>query len=168
MPKSSDAKPWERQDGESAKAYQAFCKYLDMGEKRSIRAVAQQLGKSATLMARWSSTWHWPDRVAEYEADLRRQAYKKAQNDAEKMAKRHINIALKMQEKALAALKATKPEYIQVRDMITLLREAMKLERDSRVDVETRTAPLRSEQEVEDDLVNDWIAGVIAADAEDQ
>ena len=167
MPKSSDAKPWERQDGESAKAYQAFCKYLDMGEKRSIRAVAQQLGKSATLMARWSSTWHWPDRVAEYEAD-RRQAYKKAQNDAEKMAKRHINIALKMQEKALAALNATKPEYIQVRDMITLLREATKLERDSRVDVETRTAPLRSEQEVEDDLVNDWIAGVIAADAEDQ
>lgn len=168
MPKSSDAKPWERQDGESAKAYQAFCKYLDMGEKRSIRAVAQQLGKSATLMARWSSTWHWPDRVAEYEVDLRRQAYKKAQNDAEKMAKRHINIALKMQEKALAALNATKPEYIQVRDMITLLREATKLERDSRVDVETRTAPLRSEQEVEDDLVNDWIAGVIAADAEDQ
>lgn len=168
MPKSSDAKPWERQDGESAKAYQAFCKYLDMGEKRSIRAVAQQLGKSATLMARWSSTWHWPDRVAEYEADPRRQAYKKAQNDAEKMAKRHINIALKMQEKALAALNATKPEYIQVRDMITLLREATKLERDSRVDVETRTAPLRSEQEVEDDLVNDWIAGVIAADAEDQ
>lgn len=168
MPKSSDAKPWERQDGESAKAYQAFCKYLDMGEKRSIRAVAQQLGKSATLMARWSSTWHWPDRVAEYEADLRRLAYKKAQNDAEKMAKRHINIALKMQEKALAALNATKPEYIQVRDMITLLREATKLERDSRVDVETRTAPLRSEQEVEDDLVNDWIAGVIAADAEDQ
>lgn len=168
MPKSSDAKPWERQDGESAKAYQAFCKYLDMGEKRSIRAVAQQLGKSATLMARWSSTWHWPDRVAEYEADLRRQTYKKAQNDAEKMAKRHINIALKMQEKALAALNATKPEYIQVRDMITLLREATKLERDSRVDVETRTAPLRSEQEVEDDLVNDWIAGVIAADAEDQ
>lgn len=168
MPKSSDAKPWERQDGESAKAYQAFCKYLDMGEKRSIRAVAQQLGKSATLMARWSSTWHWPDRVGEYEADLRRQAYKKAQNDAEKMAKRHINIALKMQEKALAALNATKPEYIQVRDMITLLREATKLERDSRVDVETRTAPLRSEQEVEDDLVNDWIAGVIAADAEDQ
>lgn len=168
MPKSSDAKPWERQDGESAKAYQAFCKYLDMGEKRSIRAVAQQLGKSATLMARWSSTWHWPDRVAEYEEDLRRQAYKKAQNDAEKMAKRHINIALKMQEKALAALNATKPEYIQVRDMITLLREATKLERDSRVDVETRTAPLRSEQEVEDDLVNDWIAGVIAADAEDQ
>lgn len=168
MPKSSDAKPWERQNGESAKAYQAFCKYLDMGEKRSIRAVAQQLGKSATLMARWSSTWHWPDRVAEYEADLRRQAHKKAQYDAEKMAKRHINIALKMQEKALAALNATKPEYIQVRDMITLLREATKLERDSRVDVETRTAPLRSEQEVEDDLVNDWIAGVIAADAEDQ
>lgn len=168
MPKSSDAKPWERQDGESAKAYQAFCKYLDMGEKRSIRAVAQQLGKSATLMARWSSTWHWPDRVVEYEADLRRQAYKKAQNGAEKMAKRHINIALKMQEKALAALNATKPECIQVRDMITLLREATKLERDSRVDVETRTAPLRSEQEVEDDLVNDWIAGVIAADAEDQ
>ena len=168
MPKSSDAKPWERQDGESAKAYQAFCKYLDMGEKRSIRAVAQQLGKSATLMARWSSTWPWRARVADYAADLRRQPYMKAQTHAKKMAKRHINIALKMQEKALAALNATKPEYIQVRDMITLLREATKLERDSSVDVETRTAPLRSEQEVEDDLVNDWIAGVIAADAEDQ
>ena len=47
MPKWTD-KPWERQKGESDKAYEAFVTYWDMGTDRSIRAVAQKLGKSRT------------------------------------------------------------------------------------------------------------------------
>ena len=41
MPKWTD-KPWERQKGESDKAYEAFVTYRDMGTDRSIRAVAQK------------------------------------------------------------------------------------------------------------------------------
>ena len=44
--KSAEMKPWERQERESDKAFAAFRVYLEMGPKRSLRAVAQKLGKS--------------------------------------------------------------------------------------------------------------------------
>ena len=52
-----DAPPelWERQDGETAQAFQAFAEYRDMGAERSLAKVAQKLGKSKPLMERWSS-----------------------------------------------------------------------------------------------------------------
>lgn len=51
MPKHRDTEPWERLEGEGVKAYEAFSVYLELGEERSIRAVAKQLNKSTTLIA---------------------------------------------------------------------------------------------------------------------
>ena len=47
--------PWERQPHESAKAYEAFCSYRDMGSSRSTAKVQQEIGKSKRLIDRWSS-----------------------------------------------------------------------------------------------------------------
>ena len=66
--------PWERQSGESSKAFQAFQTYLDLGATRSLTAVAQRLTKSRPLMAEWSSRWHWQDRLAAWESELARRA----------------------------------------------------------------------------------------------
>ena len=41
-------KPWERQKGESEKAFGAFAAYRDMGPERTISAVVKKLGKSRT------------------------------------------------------------------------------------------------------------------------
>jgi hypothetical protein len=49
---------------ESAKAYNAFRIYAEMGDKRSLRAVGQKLGKSTTIIERWSSEWKWGERIA--------------------------------------------------------------------------------------------------------
>lgn len=62
--------PFEKQPRESEKAFAAFRAYLEMGPQRSIRDVARKLGKSSTLMGRWSSKYDWPSRVATYGAHL--------------------------------------------------------------------------------------------------
>jgi hypothetical protein len=49
---------------ESPKAFSAFKAYADLGDRRSIRAVARKLHKSVTLLARWSKKFRWQERIA--------------------------------------------------------------------------------------------------------
>ena len=143
MPKRNDTKPWERQEGESIKAFEAFTVYLDMGDERSLRAVGQRLGKSRALIERWSRTYQWVERVASYDADVQRKAHAKAVDKRRKMVDRHISIALKMQEKALKALEQMDPADIDPKNLIAMLREATKLEQEMRtVAVDERRAAI--------------------------
>ena len=132
MPKRNDTKPWERQEGESVKAFEAFTVYLEMGDERSIREVAQRLAKSRTLIGRWSVTYQWVERVAAFDADVQRKAHAKAVKKRRNMVDRHISIALKMQEKALMALEQMDPADIDPQNLIAMLREATKLEQEMR------------------------------------
>lgn len=141
MSKRSDTNPWERQEGESAKAYEAFMVYLKLGEGRSQQAVGKELSKSRQLIGRWSATYRWVERVAAYDADVQRKAHAAAVKKARKMSERHISIALKLQEKALEALAEMKPEDIDARVLVTMLREATKLERKNREEVVRDTNP---------------------------
>ncbi len=50
---------WHKQSGESPKAYAAFAIYRDLGSQRSLEDVSQQLHKSKTLLARWSTRDNW-------------------------------------------------------------------------------------------------------------
>lgn len=54
---------WERQPNESPEAFQAFATYRDMPIPRSCAWAGQALGKSTTLMERWSSAHDWPRRI---------------------------------------------------------------------------------------------------------
>jgi hypothetical protein len=55
--------PWERQEGESPKAFHAFCLYKDAGSERSLTKVAQLLNVSKQLLGRWSSQHQWVRRA---------------------------------------------------------------------------------------------------------
>ena len=70
-------KPWERQKGESAQAYEAFSIYLGMGAERSLSAVAKQLSKSLPLIKRWSREKEWQERIRAYDNDVEKQARRK-------------------------------------------------------------------------------------------
>lgn len=81
---------WERQPGESARAWRAFVTYRDQGPGRSLDRVGlivypgqQKGGKrgasrkrgSVGYIERWAQRWDWSTRVAEYDTylDSRRQ-----------------------------------------------------------------------------------------------
>ena len=73
MPKKREPKPWDRRPYESKQAYQAFMVYMDLGLDRSLAATGRELGKSTTLMSRWSARWAWVARTDayDYEAQIR-------------------------------------------------------------------------------------------------
>jgi hypothetical protein len=61
---------FERQERESDKAFSAFRTYLDLGPERSLVAVANKVGKSKTMIERWSRKFDWPARVQAHTAHL--------------------------------------------------------------------------------------------------
>lgn len=149
MPKTTD-KPWERQKGESEKAFEAFAAYRDMGEKRTFTAVAEKLHKSYTLIRRWKNNWNWDERVREYDNDLEKQARAQAIKDRKDMTSRHIQIAMQLQKKALAALKELSVEDMSPKDIKEYIKMATDLERLNREPTEDERDGVVYQMEIED------------------
>src|SRR5215831_11422536 len=61
---------FEQQPKESSKAFAAFSLYLSLGPQRSLAAVGQKLGKSGTVIERWSSKFDWINRVQAHAAHM--------------------------------------------------------------------------------------------------
>ena len=127
--------PWERQKGESTKAYEAFSEYRDMGANRSIAKVAEKLGKSNQLLGRWSRTWDWVKRAAAWDAEQDRLARIQNTEEIKKMRKRHTDLATAMLVKSAKALQRIPEDEIKASDISRMVETASKLERISRGDV---------------------------------
>lgn len=132
---------WERQDGESGKAYEAFAVYRDMGAARTLSGAARQLGKSRALIDRWRRQWNWEERVRAYDRELERAAHEEALKAVREMSRHHIDMALQMQTKALEGLTNLNAKKMRTKDVVALIHEGTKLERDSRAQIVEDTTP---------------------------
>lgn len=132
--------PWDRQPGEGAKAYEAFNKYLLMGEERSYRKVAHELGKSGALISGWCSKYKWVERVAAWDEEQLRLDRKEQQEAIARMRKRHAALATQMLTTATLGLQnlmneiKSKGACLTANDISRLTEVASKLERISRGD----------------------------------
>lgn len=120
---------WERQPGESAKAFEAFELYCKMGEERSTRTVAQKCSKSVSLIQRWSCKWNWVDRARDYDNEMRRKSLRAEKAAYQKMKKRHIGMAVQLQQKAFDALKNLNPEKLSAKEIREFMKLGTELER---------------------------------------
>lgn len=95
---------WERQPGETPRAWKAFVIYRDMGDERGVTKVRDVAGgafKHSTLLD-WADKHRWVERARAWDnyVDRRRQAaFLKEQ---EEMARRHITTGRKLQDAGLA------------------------------------------------------------------
>jgi hypothetical protein len=112
---------WERLDGESPQAFEAFALYRDMGPDRSLGKVAKQLGKSRSLMERWSVLHHWVNRsdAWDIEADRLHRGYLIAHR--RDVDRRLLGIAGAMQAKMVEALRQLDASTLTARDMAAWL-----------------------------------------------
>jgi len=139
MPQREPPELWERQDGESAQAFQAFAAYRDMGAERSLAKAAQKLGKSKALMERWSVRWRWVMRADAWDSELDRQSRRELEKGITGMRKNHVNIAKAMLVKALKALQKIPEDAMTPKDVASMVDVAAKLERISRGEATERT-----------------------------
>ena len=120
---------WERQQGETARAYEAFCIYRDMGANRSLRKVVQQLDKNLTTIGDWSTKYDWVKRVAAWDAEQDRIARNEMQKDMAETRKKQREQARKMQEKGMALLESINVGDAKLSEIVSLLKAGMEQER---------------------------------------
>jgi hypothetical protein len=137
--------PYERQPGESAKAYAAFTAFRDLGPGRSVlKAYRQETGKeparqpSGTWIG-WAARWHWHDRAEAWDAELDRQNRAAQEEARRQMGERHAKEAMGLQKKALERLEQLCPAELSAGDVLRYFVEAAKLERLARGAPETIT-----------------------------
>ena len=133
--------PQSRQPDESAKAFEAFVIYRDMGAARTTKAVAAQLEKAHGFVGRWCTTHHWVRRAHAHDAELDRRKRISELREVEAMRKRQVKIALTMQnlglielEKMLAEATRRKKKRgsLDERTILKLIDQGAKLERLNR------------------------------------
>lgn len=126
--------PWERQKGETSRAYEAFAAYRDLGPNRSQSKTSKKLGKNSRTIADWSTKYDWVKRAAAWDAEQDRLARQAQIDEIKKMRKRHTDLASAMLVKAARALQRIPEDEIKAADVSRMVETASKLERISRGD----------------------------------
>ncbi len=134
------ADSWERQQGESQPAYDAFCIFRDLPhgqepEKRSCSRVAKRIGKSVSLIERWSQHHDWQERARAYDNELQQEAMEARKGAIRQMQEKHIAISQKVAELARKGLDALNVEDLRPRNVIDLLKISTELERRARFEL---------------------------------
>jgi hypothetical protein len=96
---------WERQPGETEKAFHAFRLYRDLAEKRTLAKVAQTLGCSSTNVERWARRWAWTQRTYEYDLVQEEEWQRQASRDRVAMRRRQIQLGQVLQSIAAYAVR---------------------------------------------------------------
>ncbi|MFP4529128.1 MAG: hypothetical protein ACLFQX_11285 [Candidatus Kapaibacterium sp.] len=60
--------PWNRQKGETARQYEAFCAFLDMGTSRSKTITAENMGISIRTIHNYAGKWDWNARAEAFDS----------------------------------------------------------------------------------------------------
>ena len=125
-------KAWERQPGESLRAWTAFELYLRGGHKRSLQQVADALGRKRQTVAGISSRYDWKRRIESYEhneAEIRQRA---AEASIVEMAERQVKLAMGLFGKAAKGINELKSEHLAPRDLCLMAKTALDIERWAR------------------------------------
>jgi hypothetical protein len=121
--------PWERQSGESPQAFEAFAAYRDLGPARSLTKAARELGKSRTLLGRWSKQYAWVMRAAAYDREQDRMFLAEQQQARRDIARRHAKLAQAFLGKAVARLQGLDPRELSPSDLLRYFQVAAEIER---------------------------------------
>lgn len=100
--------PWDRQPGETSKAYEAFRAYLELGPTRTIDRAAEGLDKTRHILRKWSASHGWVPRSRAWDSIPVKAAAEATAEVHARMARRiaeqHDRVATKLLDRLEANL----------------------------------------------------------------
>lgn len=123
--------PWDMRPDESAKAYQAFAVYRDMGVGRTLEKLGQNLGKTKAAMEQWSVKHGWAERVRAFDAEAARRAAAKSLNDHAEVRARQAQLGRVLQAKGAERMAKLDPLELAPAEAIRAVDMGAKIERDA-------------------------------------
>lgn len=91
---SDERQPWERMEGETPKAYEAFCCYKDLGVERTVIAAYSVYkggvpgdiqGRPPGFFRTWSERFDWPERAQSFDDAARKRDLEATQKEREEV-----------------------------------------------------------------------------------
>ena len=130
----AEVAPWERLPDEPSKAYHAFCLYLRDGYWRSLRKVADVLGKGISYesqLEKWSAKFNWFDRAQAFDTYVDTMQMRQYLAEQQAAFGRHIEHASQLEEKVFDELMSRDLKELKPSELIRLYDIAGKIERDT-------------------------------------
>lgn len=126
---------WERQPGEQARQFKAFCHYRDMipGDQ-TIKRIAALTGVAERTLADWKRDFKWEERSQAWTDYQDQQAREKYLKEIDEMRENHIRVSRKVMDKVEEYIDSMTIEDMKTSDVARLIEVAAKLERLSRGD----------------------------------
>ena len=135
-------RPWDQQEGESARAFAAFSVYFTLGPARSLAKTSQNHTKTIPTLKEWSVKHDWVRRAAAYDAHQARLVQREAEaahalkiaayrDRAAKIGAAMADVGTAFLVKAGTRVKTVEPETIAVGALPAWLRAASAITRDS-------------------------------------
>lgn len=103
------ARPWNMRPDESAKAYQAFEVYRDMGAGRTLERTSQDATVVLPTLKRWSVSFDWQARVRAFDEAAAAKAADRALEDAATVRARQAQHAKAIQLRAMQKIASMDP-----------------------------------------------------------
>lgn len=129
---SAPLQPWERDarpGHDTGPAWEAFVIFRDMGPTRKVERVAEQLGKRASGLSRWTTRDDWWARAAAYDRYQDAKARDKLDSMKYRVLERLAMIARRGEAVLLEALAQTDPSTLSPQDIAAFARTFVELER---------------------------------------
>jgi ParB-like chromosome segregation protein Spo0J len=108
---------WERQPGESEVQYRRFTQYQNLGRARTVKAVAADLGKSASYLHNIAHRYRWRERAQLWDADQDRLFLERLTDERQRMVDDHLKLSRGMLSKVARRLKTLDPDELTPADL---------------------------------------------------
>jgi hypothetical protein len=104
---------WQRQPGESPKAFGAFVLFRNLDPKeRSLQRVVRECNRSVSLIGRWSSRWEWVERAAQFDDYLEMRRIEARIEAKQRLDEEELTIIRAARMQAIKALTEMNPEQL--------------------------------------------------------